>query len=216
MNRTINHLVCTLALAVALAQTSHAAAATKPSTQSRLASAITDIRVETVRTSKQLQTSVDVLSALTKQTKGDLRPTYDAFVAQVKQAHAAADETAARAISMQAASKDYFGGWQNEIADIQNNSLRKKAQKRLDAARKSYDKVVTSLREASEKFKPFLSNLDDVQKTLANDITPGGVKSIRGTANDANWNMRKVNSSISQAIKELQGMEKSLSSHSNG
>ena len=93
-----------------------------------------------------------------------------------------------------------------------NQSLQKKAQKRLDSVRKSYDKAVTLLGEAVDKFRPFLSNLDDVQKTLANDITPGGVKAVKGTVRDANYNLRKVHSSITDALKELDDIEKALSS----
>jgi hypothetical protein len=82
----------------------------------------------------------------------------------------------------------------------------------MDSVRSSYDKVGVSLKEASEKFKPFLSNLEDIQKALATDVTAGGVKSIRGVVKDANWNHDAVNDSIESALKEMNKMEKALSS----
>ena len=205
--------IALLALGAALLQPN---ASQAEGSQAKLAASIGEIRTETIHTRDQLQATMDALNALTKQKKGDLKPTYDAFTAEVQRTHAAADLTASRTGAMQNASKEYFGGWQEEVGGIANESLRKKAQKRLEAVRKNYDEAIVSLREASEKFKPFLSNLDDVQKTLANDITPGGVKSIRSVASDANFNMKKVRSSIFEAIKELDNMEKSLSSHANG
>ena len=213
MNMKITTLLGVLALGAALIQPQPVKA---ESAQTRLAASIGEIRTETVRTRDQLQATVNALNALVKQKKGDLQPTYKAYTSEVLQTHAAADWTASRISSMQNASKEYFGGWQTEVASITNESLRKNAQKRLDAVRKSYDKSLTSLKEASEKFKPFLSDLDDIQKTLANDVTPGGVKSVRRTVDSANWNMKKVRSSVADAIEELERMQKSLSSQTQG
>jgi hypothetical protein len=161
-----------------------------------------------------LQQTVNSLKALTTQKTGDLRATYNAFAAEVKNTQAAAAWTVARAQRMESASKEYFGDWQASLISVSNSSLRKKGQKRLDETRKSYDKVVVSLKEAAEKFKPFLANLDDVQKAMAHDITPAGVKSIRGVASDADSNMKKVHRVVADAIEELGKMEKALSSES--
>lgn len=210
-------MICALALGAAITQPSRATAqAAKPNPQAKLAGSIKEIRTETSLTRDQLQQTVDTLDALAKQKSGDLRPTYDAFVADVKKTHAAAALTASRKGSMEKASSEYFDAWQTEVNEIANESLRKKAQKRLTAVRKSYEKVVVSLQEAGKEFKPFLSNLDDVQKTLANDITPGGVKAVRGTVSDANFNVKKVRRYIADAIEELEKLEKSLSTESTG
>ena len=113
---------------------------------------------------------------------------------------------------MESTSKDYFGTWQTDVAGIANESLRKRAQRRLDDVRKSYDKVIASLRQAGVAFKPYLSNLDDVQKTLANDITPGGVNAVRSTVREANGNEKRVLRYVNDAIDELSRMERELSS----
>ena len=202
-----------LALGAALVVPQRAAA---ESAQSKLAHSVAEIRTETANTRDQLQATLVALNALTKQQKGDLRPTYNAYVAEVKKTHSAANWTVSRVTSMQGASKDYFGGWQAEINSINNESLRKKAQKRMNSVKKSYDNATSALMEAGQKFKPYLSDLDDVEKTLANDVTPGGVKAVKGTVSDANWNMKKVRSSIADALEELDDMQKSLTSQSNG
>ena len=179
--------------------------------QEQLAASIKESQTETVRTRDQLQLTVNALNTLTEQKKGDLRANFNAYSMEVKNTRGAAEWTAARAQSMQFTSKNYFDGWQADVTSISNESLRKQAQKRLDKVRKSYDKSILSLKEAGEKFKPFLSNLDDVQKTLANDVTAGGVKAIRGTASDAKFNLKKVRSSIADALEELDNMQKALS-----
>ena len=210
-NKVINS-ICAMAIgAVVLAPSLGRAQETSASPQAKLASSAKDIRLEAVNTRDQLKSAVDALDALTKQKSGDLKPAYDTFVAEVKKTHNAAETTAARAGSMDSASKDYFGAWQADVGGISKESLRKNAQRRLDDVRKSYDTVIASLRQGAVAFKPFLSDLDDVQKTLANDVTVGGVKSIRDTASDATKAQRKVLRNINDAIDQLASMEKALS-----
>jgi hypothetical protein len=90
--------------------------------------------------------------------------------------------------------------------------LRKKAQKRLDAVQKSYEKVEASMKLAGEKFTPLLSDLGDIQKALASDVTPGGVKAIKSVVRSANWNHQFVDKAVKSALKEMEKMEKALSS----
>jgi hypothetical protein len=213
MKTNTKTFACALALGVALMVPDPVTAqANNPSSRTKLADSIAVIRTETVVTRDQLQATLNALNALTKQEKGDLQPTYEAYAAEVKKTHAVAGQTASRITAMQQASEEYFGAWKAEVAGINNESLRAKAQKRMDAVFKDYNDVIKSLSDASERFKPFLSDLDDVQKMLANDVTPGGVKAVRGVADDANWNMKKVRSSIAGAVEELGDMAKSLSS----
>lgn len=183
----------------------------RAASQQQLATSISDARGEAIRTHEQLNSSLQALNALTKQSSGDLRPAYDAFAAEIPKTETAAQTTRTRLAWMQGDGQRYFEGWQADINTISNDSLRKKAQKRLNSVKKSYDNVAAELKEAGDKFTPFLSDLKDVQKTLANDVTQGGVKAVKGTVRSANWNYKSVNGSISDALDEMKKMEKALS-----
>lgn len=180
--------------------------------QEQLAKSIGEARVETQKTAEQLKATVAALNALTKQTSGDLRPAYQAFGAEVANTKIAAGWTGARVHWMATDGRQYFKTWQVTIDGISNPSLKKKAQKRLDAVQASYGKVETSLKEAEAKFKPFLSDLGDIEKTLAVDITPGGIASVKKVVKSANGNHQSVNKAIGAALKEMDSMQKSLSS----
>ena len=78
--------------------------------------------------------------------------------------------------------------------------------------KKSYNNVEASLQLAGEKFRPFLSDLSDIQKALATDVTAGGVKAIKSTVKSANWNHQYVDKAIKSALKEMDKMQKALSS----
>lgn len=199
------HILVTLGLAVLLTSATQAS-------QEQLASSIKEARSEATRAADQLKTTLDTLTALTQQKEGDLRPAYTAFAAEIPKTAAAAAWTRSRVQWMASDGQKYFEDWQKTITGIANESLRKKAQKRLDAVRGSYDKIAVSLKASGEKFQPFLSDLADIQKILSTDVTAGGVKAVRGTVSSANWKYKAVSSTINDTLKEMDKMEKSLSS----
>jgi len=199
-----NKILLTLGLVTLLFSTTQAS-------QEQLAKSIREARVETSRTAAQLKATLDTLTALTKQSKGDLRPAYNTFCAEIPKTEAAAGQTRTRVQWMAGDGRKYFQDWQATINGIANKSLQKKAQKRMDAVRKSYDKVEASLVQAGEKFRPFLSDLADIQKFLATDVTAGGVKAIKSTVRTANWDHGYVEDAINDALKEMDKMEKALS-----
>lgn len=190
------------------------ASATQAS-QEQLAKSIGDAHLEATRTSEQLKATLGAINALTKQTQGDLRPTYNTYCSEVAKTESAATYTRTRSQWMASDGRQYFKDWQNTVNGIANESLRKKSQKRLDAVQKSYDKVEASFQLAGEKFRPFLSDLGDIQKALATDVTPGGVKAIKSTVKSANWNHQFVDKAITSALKEMAKMKKALSTQAN-
>jgi DNA-binding XRE family transcriptional regulator len=186
------------------------ASATQAS-QEQLTTSMKEVRLEADRTRDQLATTLAALTTLTKQEKGDLRPAYEAFTAEIPKTDAAATATRTRVDWMQGDGMKYFEDWQQTINSINGESLRKKSQKRLDTVKKSYAKVTAEFKEAAEKFKPFLADLGDIQKVLSTDLTASGVKGLRSTVSSANSNYKNLNRKINSALEEMKEMEKALS-----
>jgi len=180
--------------------------------QEELASSINQTRQEAAGTAAQLNSALAALNTLVGQEKGDLHPAYQAFKAEIPKTQAASMATGARVQKMSEQKGKYFADWQKTVDSINNKSLQKKAQKRLKAASESYDKVEAALSTAGEKFRPFLSDLSDVDKALSHDVTTRGVKGMKGVVRSANWNYKAVSASINDALKEMEKMEKALSS----
>jgi hypothetical protein len=178
--------------------------------QEKLAAAMRDTREEIAQTRDQLQTTVDSISALVSQKKGDLRPAYENFEAQVAKTQAAAAKTKARAQKMQTEADTHFSGWRAELNSINNPKLKAKGVHRLEAVEKSYNRATKQIQEAAEKFDPYLSDLADMKKILANDLSPSGVKALRGTVSDARFHLGGVRRPINDAIQDLDKMQKTL------
>ncbi|PWU13627.1 MAG: hypothetical protein C5B50_19050 [Verrucomicrobia bacterium] len=201
------HIVLTLGLATVLVSAAQAG-------QEQLAASIKQAREEAASTATQLSTTLTALNTLVG-TKGDLNPCYQAFRSEIPKTESAATVTRARLETMTKERENYFRDWQATIQGINNPSLQKKAQKRLDAAAKSYDKVQEEMKAAADKFRPFLSDLSDIDKALSHDVTADGIKSMKSTVRSANWNYKFVSSAIKDALKEMDKMEKALSAQSS-
>ena len=198
------HIVLTVGLAALLASAAQAS-------QEQLAESIRQARQEAEMTAAQLKTTLEALNALVSQAKGDLKPAFQAFRLEVPKTQAAASATTSRVQTMSQERDRYFTSWQNTISGINNPSLQKKAQKRLDKVSASYARVEAAFQTAADKFRPFLSDLADVEKVLSQDVTAAGVKAIKGTVRQANWDHKFVSSAINSALKEMGKMEKALS-----
>jgi DNA-binding XRE family transcriptional regulator len=178
--------------------------------QQELATSMKETRVEAGQTKDQMATTLAALTTLTKQEKGDLRPAYDAFAAELPKTQAAAAATGSRVAWMQGEGMKYFEDWQKSISSISDESLRKKSQQRLDAVKKSYAKVINEFKEATDEFRPFLADLGDVQKVLSTDLSASGVKGLRSTVNKANSDYKSIDRTMKAALEEMQKMEKEL------
>jgi hypothetical protein len=180
--------------------------------QEKLGAAMRDTRDEIGQTRDQLQTTVDSISALVSQKKGDLRPAYEQFEAQVAKTQAGAAATRARAQRMETEAATHFSAWRTELDTINNAKIKAKGVKRLEAVEKSYNRVTKQIQEAAEKFDPYLSDLADMKKMLANDLSPSGVKALRGTVGDAKFHLTFVRRPLNDAIQDLDKMQKTLTS----
>ena len=199
------HIALTVGLATLLTFTGRAG-------QEQLAASIKETREEAAATGAQLSTTLNALNGLAAQKEGDLRPAFRDFQAEIPKTQAAAKATEARAEKMTREKERYFGDWQKTINEISNMKLHKKAQKRLTSASESYDEVRASMIKAGEKFRPFLSDLADVEKTLSQDVTAAGVKSVKSVVRRANYDSKAVSSAIDRAVEQMRKMEASLSS----
>jgi hypothetical protein len=185
---------------------------TVTASQDALAAAMEQARTDFVQTGNQLQATVKSLSDLAHQEKGDLKPAFDAFSANLDATEKSGKAAADRATALAAAAKDYFGTWQNDVNAISNPELKASAVKRMAAAQKNYDRLTEAGRSVAEQFKPLLSDLRDIKVTLANDLTAGGMKAVKPIADRATHQMHALHGETNDLLNVISDIRKSLSS----
>lgn len=210
MNKTIRNMhTAWLGTLTLIAATAWLAPATQGG-QEKMAATMAETSTEVTKTRSQLESTMGALKALTSLKEGDLKTAYSSYCSEVARTQTAATWTRQTAQNMREQSAQYFADWRQELGGISNPKLRKKAEQRLASVQKRYGNVSKALETAGAKFTPFLSDLADIEKVLARDLTAGGIKSLRGTVSSAQFNLGPVRRAIDNAAADLEKMAKEL------
>ena len=133
----------------------------------------------------------------------DLRAQFDKYKSELVKMEDKARVTRERSISMKERGQAFFAEWERQTKSIQNEDIRKEAEKRLDKRRKSYGKILSTMEEAKDQFVPFMSDLNDIRKLLEVELSANTVASTKSLIRQANWHGEDVRESLTDVEKEL-------------
>jgi hypothetical protein len=151
----------------------------------------------------------DVLAALnnlTFKSQGDLRDQYDAFVSATKNLDKATDKLESKVVQMRDAAGAFAENWSNQLTMIQSPELRARSAGRMDEVTAKLKDVDASYQGVKSSFKPFTSDLKDIQTYLGTDLTVGGLANIKDIVSKTKVDAVPLRASI----KQLQGSFSSL------
>ena len=163
---------------------------------------IQSLRQECAQGRNQITLTLEALSRLTVPGV-ELRPQFEKYKAELAKMEDKAKSARERAVSMREKGQAFFSEWEQQTKDIQNEDIRKEAQKRLAKRKKSYGKILTAMEEAKEQLVPFMSDLNDVRKLLESELSSSTVASTKSLIRQANWHGEDVRESLSDVEKEL-------------
>jgi hypothetical protein len=174
MKLIANNLALTALLAVLAGCVSHSydkGAATSSALQSS-ADAVAE-------TSAKVNDALAALNNLTFKSEGDLRNQFDAFGSAIGNLDKSNDKLASQVAEMQAKASVYFDSWSNQLSAIQSEELRTRSTARKDEVTAKLADVSASYQGVKNSFKPFVSDLKDIQTYLGTDLTAGGLATVK-------------------------------------
>lgn len=178
-------------------------ATTGPQRQMKATSSMGDTKGELVLTKAQVRATMASLNSLVGQPGTDLGTQYKQFVREVKNTDKRATRLRKQTERMNTQSGSYFDTWQTELETIQNPDIRKRSEERRAKAFDSYKKIDTAMQGANESLVPFISDLQDIQRYLGNDLTAQGIAAISDVVKETNTNAETVEKKLDAAIAEI-------------
>jgi phage shock protein A len=151
------------------------------------------------------------LNDLVSNPNADLRKQYKRFDNAVNELGESAKDLASKAGEMKAQGADYFAKWDKESAQIQNEDIRGRSETRRNEVASRFNRMSEQYDQAKTAFRPFLSDLRDVQKFLSTDLTAGGLAAIRDTAAKATKDAVTIKESLGRLSNEFKSMGLSMS-----
>lgn len=152
------------------------------------------------------------LDDLVNKPQSDLRPQFKQFTAHLKDVESAAKEVGAARRSMGEKSKEFFAEWDAQLAKINNEDIKARSQARKNEVSQRLDAIKRSYSEAETAFRPFMSNLQDIQKYLSVDLTAGGLAAIKDTVAKANQNAVPLKASATKLADDFKALGLAMSS----
>lgn len=141
----------------------------------------------------------------------DLRKQFEKFNHAVNELGESAKDLASKAEEMKSQGADYFAKWDKESARIQNEDIRSRSEARRNEVASRFGRISQQYDETKAAFRPFMSDLRDVQKFLSTDLTAGGLAAIKGTAAKATQDAVPVKESLGRLSDEFKSLGLSMS-----
>jgi len=152
------------------------------------------------------------LQDLVDKPQPDLRPQYKKFVKNLEKVESTAKGVAAARQGMADKGKAFMDNWDAQLAQIKNEDIKSRSESRKSEVEQKMMAIKSSYAEAEMAFKPFMSDLKDVQKYLGTDLTTGGVAAIKDTVVKVNQESDPLKVSIGKLADDFKSLGVSMSS----
>lgn len=167
--------------------------------QERSVDSVAETRTEMVDLREQIERTMASLNALMAASPDELRKAYQRYAKDVNATRSQAADVQKYASAMERQSGNYLAGWQRTQSEIENPELRELTAQRRELAANSFNRIRVAFREANRELGPFLARLEDISRTIGNDLTPVGVASVAQT--DAVASVNALGSSVGTALE---------------
>ena len=142
----------------------------------------------------------------------DLKPGFERFSKALERLQAAAarnDQAAAKIAQKHAA---YLANWNKELAEMKYEAVKTQSQARKNEVSQRFESVNRRYAEARAAMQPLIEYLVDVRKALSNDLTTGGLESVKPIVQNAEENTTKVRAALARLTNELNASSTQLAS----
>lgn len=160
---------------------------------------------------QQLQQAVVALNDLVNNPQPDLRPQFKKFSAAVGKSASLGTSIRDADADLQAQSEIYFANWDKELTAIQSETIRASGQARKLEVITQCNHVRNACLTTQTESSPVLSDLNDIERFLKVDLTPGGLVAIRDETARVNQRAAPVQQSVNKLVTDMRTLSAAMS-----
>lgn len=153
-------------------------------------------------TQEQFKDALEQYRAVVNFDGGDLEKLYNKLNAEYEDSNRAAEAIAENISRVEDVADDLFGEWEDELALINNRSLRQDSASKLHDTRFKYQQMVTSMRKAEKSVHPVLESLRDQVLYLKHNLNARAISALKGELNTINGDVNKLILNMQKSIDE--------------
>ncbi|HZE98126.1 MAG TPA: DUF2959 family protein [Planctomycetota bacterium] len=174
----------------------------------RAAQSIEQFRTELNDGMKQVDAGLAALNGLSAAT--DKKAAYDKLTSEIANTESKAAEIRESADAMKAGGRNFFKKWEEQLAEIKDETLRARAKERASERSKQYADLELKMGTAKGAYPPYLQDLKDAHTALANDLNAKGIAAADSLFKKANLDGVELKNRINDVAKVLDGVEADL------
>lgn len=118
------------------------------------------------------------LDELTKPGQADVKRAFELYSENVSKIQKMEKDFEKHADEMKESGKDYFSEWNKKDQKYDNPDIQKRSDERRAALGNIYDKIAENSVGVKEAFKTYVSDVNEIQAYMSNDLTTKGITSI--------------------------------------
>jgi hypothetical protein len=151
----------------------------------------------------QLEAIGASLDELTKPGQADLKRAFDLFSDNASKIKNMEQDFSKHAAQMEASGKAYFDAWDSDSQQYDNPEIQQQSNERREELGETYDKIAQNNVGVKEAFQTYVSDINEIERFLSNDLTSDGITSITAISD-------KVVNNGSHLKNELQNLQSAI------
>lgn len=182
---------------------------------SKTAQSLTSVADSVRQGEEQARATLDALNQMIARP-GDIAAQYGQFTKALASLDSHAKRVRDAAASMQKSGAAYLDQWNEQLAQISNEDIRKRSEKRQADVAKSLENLQSDYQKLADSFKPFMSDLRDIESVLKTDLTGAGLDSIKKIASKVTKQADKIYSLADKVASDFDQAGLAMSSLTGG
>jgi hypothetical protein len=150
----------------------------KPKDVGKLPAELLTLRADMAAAKTQIGVVASTLDAMVANADTDPRPYFKQFADAVEKLQKQRDSLRANREAMDAQGEAYFTKWEEELAKVSTEDVKKRFTARRDELLKAQEAVTDAVRKGQEIATPYLSDLEDLKKIIDNDPNAANIKGL--------------------------------------
>ena len=160
----------------------------------------------------QLEKTLATYNSIIEGKAPDSKSAYKDLQKAVKDCESKSEDVKQKRELMDVEADKLYTSWTASLASINSPDLKQKSESRLNQTKDRMGKIAAAGQDARASYDAFLGNLKDQVTVLGNDLTPGGVATLKGDAvklNDkAKTMFTKIDGTVATANTSLDALRK--------
>ncbi len=125
------------------------------------------------------------LSELTRRGQGDIKGSFERFSEEASKLREMEREFVKNADRMESNAEAYFEGWSRADEQYENPEIKRRSEERRQELSQKYDRVNQNSNSVKQDLRSYVSDINEIETFLSNDLTSQGINSIASVSNEA-------------------------------